>query len=65
MNYLADVIRSNPAGLTQKKLTQIMKPRGIILAAINLNIYPQVKDHLKDSEAHHNNEPWGRQKGKP
>jgi hypothetical protein len=54
---LADISR-NPAGLTQEKIRQI-KPRDMV-AAINLNISPQVKTDLIDLERHQSDDPFVR-----
>jgi hypothetical protein len=37
-NNLADTISRNPAGLNDREIKQLSEPRGIIIAAIDLNI---------------------------
>lgn len=53
-NYLANVISYDPAELMQE---QIIKPRYIMVAVINLNTDLQVKANLKDLEVHQSNGP--------
>ena len=59
-HYTADIISHDSAGLTQDQIKQIIKPRDIMVAVINLNTDPQVKASLKELEAHRSCAPWVR-----
>jgi hypothetical protein len=57
-NYLADIISRHPAGLTLEQIKQLTRPRYVMMAAIRLNIDPQVKKELKDLAAYQDNDPY-------
>jgi hypothetical protein len=57
-NYLADIISRHPAGLTLEEIKQLTRPRYIMMAAVRLNIDPQVKKELKVLAAYQDNDPY-------
>jgi hypothetical protein len=57
-NYLAYIISHHPTGLTLEQIKQLTRARYIMVAAIGLNIHPQVKKELKDSAAYQDNDPY-------
>jgi hypothetical protein len=58
-SYLAaNVIIYSPAGLIQEQIQQLIKPRDIMVAVINLNTDLQVQANLKELEMHQSNGPW-------
>lgn len=57
-NVLADVMSRNPVGLTEEEIKGMGKPRGILVAAINLNIDTKLKGELKNLAHHQASDPY-------
>jgi hypothetical protein len=47
-NHFADIMSRNPVGLNPEQLRQLKKPKDILVAKIDLNLDPQIKQELKD-----------------
>jgi hypothetical protein len=47
-NFLADIVSRNPAGLSESEIKDLSKPRGIVIAKIDLGIDTSVGRKLKD-----------------
>ena len=47
-NFLADMISRNPAGLSECDAMELFKPKGLLVATINLGINSSVGKSLKD-----------------
>jgi hypothetical protein len=56
-NYLADILSRNPLGLNEKQIAQMTKPREVLVAAINLNVNPVIKNELKELAAYQEKDP--------
>jgi hypothetical protein len=51
-NFSADALSRQPVGLTEEGLNQLVRPKDILVSAINLNFDPNLKKELRDLAKH-------------
>jgi hypothetical protein len=56
-NFFADALSRHPVGLTEEGLNQLVRPKDILVSAINLNLDPNLKKELRDLAKHQLEDP--------
>jgi len=47
-NFLADTISQNPAGMSEKEINRLTRPRGLVASAVDLEDESSVGSKLRD-----------------